>query len=303
MNNKIVIAGGNGFIGQYLAEWLSDAGYDVTIIARSSNPKSKQKIILWQNTNEIITSLENALLLINLAGKSVNCRYNKKNKEEIVSSRVGTTHLLGEAVLKCNIPPQVWMNMSTATIYRHAEDRTMTETEGEIGTGFSVNVAKKWEEAFFSYQLPKTRQVALRTAIVLGANGGALKPLENLVRYGLGGKQGNGKQMFSWIHIDDFLNSILFILNNPKLNGVYNCSSPNPVSNEVFMQTLRKVMTVKIGLPAPKWLLEIGAVFMGTETELILKSRWVIPEKLIAAGYSFKHPILEEALNDLLKRK
>jgi uncharacterized protein (TIGR01777 family) len=202
--------------------------------------------------------------------------------------------------LKCDNPPELWINSSTATIYRHAEDRPMTESKGEIGKGFSVNVAINWEQAFFSFQLSKTRQVALRMAIVLGKNGGVMKPLINLVRFGLGGKQGKGNQMFSWIHIEDLFNIILFFESHKDLKGIFNCSSPNPIDNKTLMEALRQAMKVKIGLPSPEWLLKIGAVVIRTEPELILKSRWVVPEKLLESGYTFKYPALDTALKNIL---
>lgn len=291
---KIVIAGGTGFIGKYFSKHFSKLGYQVFIISR------QEKSISWNDEKRIIDALENAEMLINLAGKSVNCRYNKKNQEQIINSRVETTKILGEAILKCNKPPQLWINSSTATIYRHAIDRPMTESTGEIGTGFSVNVAKKWEKIFFEFQLSNTRQIALRMAIVLGKEGGVVKPLTNLVRFGLGGKQGSGNQMFSWIHIEDLFGIILFLQSEKELSGVFNCSSPSPIDNQTLMKLLRKTMKVNIGLPSPEWMLKIGAVLIGTETELILKSRWVIPEKLVKNGYNFKYPKIDEALNDIL---
>lgn len=294
MNKKIVIAGGTGFIGKYLVQEFHNLGYEAIIISRQKNH------IQWNDTEKIIDALEHSLMLVNLAGKSVDCRYNKKNKEEILVSRTETTQILGEAILKCNNPPELWINSSTATIYRHAEDRPMTENSGEIGSGFSVNVATSWEKAFFTFKLPQTRQVALRMAIVLGKNGGVMKPFMNLVRFGLGGKQGNGNQMFSWIHVEDVFNIILFLQMHKNLNGVFNCSSPNPVKNKILMKTFRECMHVKFGLSSPKWLLEIGAVIIKTETELILKSRWVIPEKLIEAGYIFKYPTIDIALKNIL---
>lgn len=188
---KIVIAGGTGFIGTYIEKRLRDElGYEVKVISR--NPQ----YISWDDQSAIIEALEGAELLINLAGKSVNCRYNERNRKEIMDSRVRTTRILGEAMLACEHPPELWVNSSTATIYRHAEDRPMTESTGEIGSGFSVDVATKWEETFFSYNLPNTRQAALRITIVLG-DGGVMGPYRNLVRFGLGGVQGSGKQMFS----------------------------------------------------------------------------------------------------------
>jgi len=294
VNKKIVIAGGTGFVGKYLTEQFCNLGYEVLVISR------QEQSIKWNDTKGIINSLENSVMLINLAGKSVDCRYNKKNKEEIFKSRTETTKALGEAILKCNNPPELWINSSTATIYRHAEDRPMTESTGEIGKGFSVDVATNWEKALFSFQLTKTRQVALRMAIVLGKNGGVMKPFINLVRFGLGGKQGNGNQMFSWIHIEDLLSIILFLQSHKELKGVFNCSSPNPIDNKTLMKTFRQTMNVKTGLPSPTWLLKIGAVIIKTETELILKSRWVVPEKLLQVGYTFKYPKIDSALNNIL---
>ncbi len=293
-NKKIVLAGGTGFVGKYLEEKYNNLGYQVIIISRQENT------VNWGNTKAIIEAIDNADMLINLAGKSVDCRYNEKNKQEILNSRIETTQALGKAILHCTNPPKIWINSSTATIYRHAEDRPMTEEKGEIGTGFSVNVATSWEKSFFDFQLPNTRQVALRMAIVLGKEGGVMKPLKNLVRFGLGGKQGTGKQMFSWIHIADLYNIIIFLQTNENLNGVYNCSSPNPIDNTTLMQSLRQEMNVKIGLPSPKFLLEVGALFIKTETELVLKSRWVIPERISKAGFIFEYPTIEQALKNIL---
>src|SRR5690349_5465397 len=250
-SRKIILAGGTGFVGKYLAGQFSRAGYQVVIISR------KKDNIQWQDTAGIINALEGSELLINLAGKSVDCRYNEKNKAEILKSRTETTKTLGEAILKCKNPPELWINSSTATIYRYAEDRPMTENKGEIGKGFSANVATNWEKTFFSFQLPGTRQAALRMAIVLGENGGVIKPFLNLVRFGLGGKQGNGNQMFSWIHIEDLFNIIMFLQSHQELKGVFNCSSPNPINNKTLMKAFRETMKVKVGLPSPRWLLEI----------------------------------------------
>lgn len=297
MNKKIVIAGGTGFVGKYLTKQFGNLGYQAIIISR------KNENIQWNDTTGIINALENSEMLINLAGKSVDCRYNEKNKTEILKSRIETTKALGEAIIKCNKPPELWINSSTATIYRHAEDRPMTESKGEIGKGFSVDVATNWEKSFFTFQLPNTRQVALRMAIVLGKDGGVMKPFINLVNLGLGGIQGNGKQMFSWIHIEDLFNIILFFQSHKELRGVFNCSAPNPIDNKTLMKTFREAMKVKIGLPSSVWLLEIGAVIIKTETELILKSRWVVPEKLLEAGYIFKYPTLETALKNILNNE
>jgi uncharacterized protein (TIGR01777 family) len=296
-SKKIVLAGGTGFVGKYLKTKFIELGYDVKIISRQNNS------IPWTDSDSILEAIENSEMLINLAGKSVDCRYNKKNKEEILKSRTETTQLLGEILLKCKNPPELWINSSTATIYRHAQDRPMTESTGEIGSGFSVGVATQWEKVFFDFKLSKTRQVALRMAIVLGKDGGVMIPFKNLVRFGLGGKQGSGNQMFSWIHIEDLFGIIQFVQANKKMEGAYNCSAPNPVSNEILMRSLRQAMNIKFGLPSLKFLLEIGAFVIRTETELILKSRWVIPERLMKAGFQFRFSTIEEALRNILIEK
>ena len=297
MKKKIVIAGGTGFIGQYLEEKFMDLGYKVKIISR------QPQHISWSNQAGIIDALDQSEMIINLAGKSVNCRYTDKNKKEILQSRSETTKILGIALLACKNPPPLWINSSTATIYRHAEDRPMTEARGEIGSGFSVDVAKAWEQSLFDFKLPQTRQVALRMAIVLGEKGGVMHPYINLVRYGLGGVQGSGKQMFSWIHIEDLYQIILFLQDNKELSGVFNCSAPQPITNRVFMETLRNTMKQKFRLNSPKWMLEMGAVLMRTETELILKSRWVIPERLKKEGFRFTFDSIEKALQQIMEKQ
>ena len=292
---KVVLAGGTGFIGEYFEKKFREMGYEVKIISR------QKQHISWEDKSEMMEALEGAELLINLAGKSVNCRYNEANKKEIMESRRRTTTLLGEAVKACSHPPEVWINSSTATIYRHAEDRPMTEDDGVIGSGFSVDVATTWEKTFFDFDLPNTRQIALRIAIVLVKDGGVIIPYKNLVRFGLGGVQGKGNQMFSWIHIEDLFKIILFLKKREELSGVFNCSSPFPVTNRELMKTLRETMNMPFGLPSPKWMLEIGSIFIRTETELVLKSRWVLPERLEMEGYEFAYPTLDKTLEDILK--
>jgi uncharacterized protein len=294
MTKKVILAGGTGFIGQYFEKQFKELGYDVKHISR------QPQHISWNDRAAIINALEDGELLINLAGKSVNCRYNESNKKEIMNSRLETTIILGESVLACKNPPQLWINSSTATIYRHAEDRPMTEANGEIGSGFSVDVATNWEKTFYSFSLPKTRQIALRIAIVLGKDGGVMTPYINLVKFGLGGIQGTGNQMFSWIHVEDLFRIVLFLNKREDLNGTFNCSAPEPVSNREFMKKMRKAMNIPIGLPAPKWLLEIGSVLIRTETELVLKSRWVLPERLEKEGYKFTFNTLDKTLQDVL---
>lgn len=293
MKHKIVIAGGTGFIGKYLSQQFREDGADVQIIARSGTVK-------WTDKDAIHRALDGSDLLINLAGKSVDCRYTERNKKEILDSRVDTTIMLGEALKKCIHPPKLWINSSTATIYRHAEDHGMTEAAGEIGEGFSVNVARSWEEAFFNYNKLPTRLIALRMAIVLGKNGGVLLPLKKLVKYGLGGNQGNGKQMFSWLHAEDLYRIILFLKDHKELTGVFNASAPVPIANEVLMRSFRRQLLKSVALPAPSWLLNIGAVIIRTETELVLKSRWVLPERLLKEGFKFRFNAIGNALQDLL---
>lgn len=294
---KIVIAGGTGFIGKYFSDHFRQEGHEVVIISR------RNEHIHWNEMDKITKTLENSDLLINLAGKSVNCRYNEKNKKEILGSRTEATKILGHCLLNGQSSPMLWINASTATIYRDAEDRPMTESTGEIGTGFSVDVAKAWESAFFNFNLPNTRQVALRITIVLGKGGGVIKPYTNMVRLGVGGKQGNGRQIFSWIHMEDLYQMIWFLFKNPALQGVFNAASPNPVTNQEFMKTLRKALHVPLGLPTPEILLKAGAMVIGTEPELLLKSRWVIPERFVGAGFKFRYGILDKALENIFRKK
>lgn len=294
--NKVVLAGGTGFVGQDFAQRFKRLGYEVFIISRQSGH------IAWEDRAGIVQALEGAELLINLAGKSVNCRYTEENRRIILESRTQTTRILGESVLACNNPPKLWINSSTATIYRHAEDRPMTEQDGEIGTGFSVDVATAWEQAFFEFSLPSTRQIALRIAIVLG-NGGVMEPLTNLVRFRLGGSQGSGRQQFSWIHIEDLFRMVIYLQEHSHLEGVFNASSPHPVTNRQLMAALRQQLNVGWGLPSPRWMLEFGARIIRTETELVLKSRWVIPERLEHEGFVFTYNTLDTALAEILKQK
>lgn len=292
---KVVLAGGTGFIGRYFKQRFEEMGVETCTISRQPG------YIHWEDFDGIVQALEGADLLVNLAGKSVNCRYHPRNQNEIMISRVMTTHVLSKALKACSHPPEVWMNSSTATIYRHAEDRPMTEESGETGSGFSVNVASTWEDHFYAHSLPGVRRVALRTAIVLGKEGGVMGPYKNLVKFGLGGVQGSGKQMFSWIHVEDLFRIVLFLKDRSDLTGAFNCSAPGPVSNEHFMEIMREQMGRSSGLSASKWMLELGSAFIRTETELVLKSRWVIPDRLVKAGFSFEYPAIDDALSEILQ--
>ena len=314
-NKKIILAGGTGFIGQEMTKYFGKENKIVILTRQVGNEKTNRndydslsiddlknvKYVKWdgKTVGDWFNELNNSDIVINLAGKSVNCRYNEKNKQDIFDSRTDAVKAIGEAINKCTRPPLLWVNASSATIYRHAMDRPQDEYNGDFHDDFSVQVCKRWEKTFYDQQSPQTRKVSLRMAITLGP-GGILIPYFNLLKFGLGGKQGNGQQMYSWIHIEDTCRMIEWINDHEDIHGTYNASSPNPVTNEEFMKTFRKVTGHKIGLPAYKWMLQIGAPIIGTELELILKSRWVIPTKILETGFQFKHPVLEEALSDII---
>lgn len=241
-------------------------------------------------------------MLINLAGKSVDCRYTPENKKEIYDSRIDSTGVLNLAVRTCANPPKHWLNASTATIYRHSEDKQTDEATGETGDDFSMNIAKAWEAEFFGTETPKTLKTALRTSIVLGKNGGAFLPLKNLATFGFGGKQGNGRQFVSWIHERDFARAVAFVIDR-KMTGVVNVVGPQPVRNAAFMAALRKAVGAPAGIPIGRRLLEFGAKIIGTETELVLKSRNVVPKRLRDEGFRFEFGELQSAFNELTDRK
>ncbi|NQX91058.1 MAG: TIGR01777 family protein [Flavobacteriales bacterium] len=298
---KIVIAGANGFLGRLLVQYYNQKNWEVHTLTRKPVNFGKgihnwvwdgQKIGHWKRC------LDGALVLVNLAGKSVDCRYTEKNKTAIVDSRVKSTLALGGACIIANRPPAVWINASSATIYAHNENQPFDES-GQLGEGFSVEVCKQWEKTFEDIPLPTTRKVALRLAMVLGKEGGVLPTLKRLVRLGLGGTMGMGNQMISWIHEEDFLRAVDYAIENP-IRGNLNISAPNPIKNKEFMAQLRDGMEQKIGIRAHEWLLEIGAMLMRTETELILKSRNVVPGRLLNHGFKFKYQKAPEAINELL---
>ena len=316
-NKKIIIAGGTGFIGQEMTKYFGKENEIVILTRQVKNEKTnrndfdslskaeieKIKFVKWdgETVSDWYDELEHADLIINLAGKTVNCRYNEKNKKEIFDSRTNSVKAIGDAINKCKHPPLLWINSSSATIYRHAEDKPQDEYTGEIKNDFSVQVCKLWEKTFYEQQNPATRKVALRMAITLGP-GGILIPYFNLLKFGLGGRQASGKQMYSWIHIEDTCRMIEWIFDHKEIEGTYNCSSQNPVTNIDFMKTLRKTTGTKFGLPAFEWMLRIGAPIIGTEAELVLKSRWVLPTKMLETGFKFKYLFLTEALTDIISR-
>ncbi|MDQ8012542.1 MAG: TIGR01777 family oxidoreductase [Flavobacterium nitrogenifigens] len=300
---KLIIAAGTGFLGQVLVNHFKNKFEEIVILTRGKSQTIDEiKYVNW-NARTFTgweKELENATALINLAGKSVDCRYTKKNKKEILWSRIDSTKILNKAVLNCQNPPKHWLNSSTATIYRFSLDKQMDEVDGEIGNDFSINVALSWEKAFFKTETPKTLKTALRTSIVLGKNGGAFIPLKTLAKMGFGGKQGNGNQFVSWIHEEDFANAVNFIIEK-EITGVINVVSPEPIRNVDFMQKLRKVVGFPFGIPMNKFFLEIGSFFIRTETELVLKSRNVVPKRLLENGFRFKFGNIDEAFKDLLR--
>ena len=320
-----LVAGASGFIGGELLNALSTWGYTTRTIGRS--PASADAT--WDRPDLIAELIDGTDLLVNLAGRSVGCRYTDANRQVIWDSRVDTTRALNAAVAAASAPPRLWINSSTATIYRHAMDRPQTEDDGDIGEGFSVDIAKAWEKEFFSGSLPATRRVALRMAIVLG-DGAALNMLATAARFGAGGAQHegrwfshrryrgigpeasgptiwrghpptHGRQRFSWVHIEDVLRAIRFIDEHEELSGPINVSNPQVSDNHSLMKALRKAVRMPIGVPAPRWLLETGMIVLRQESELVLKSRWVLPSRLEAAGFDFKWTDIEAATKQLLR--
>lgn len=297
---KIIIAGGTGFLGENLEKHFAEKGSQVYILTR--RPKRKNEIYWDAKTmGEWKNILEQADVLINLTGKSVDCRYHQKNKKEIYTSRIESTKVLQEAVNLCMAKPKVWLNASSATIYVHSEKHLNTEDDGIIGDDFSMNICKSWEQEFFKIKNEETRKVALRTSIVLGNNGGAFPKLRMITKLGLGGKQGRGNQMVSWIHIEDFCRAVEWIIQNENMSGVTNITAPNPISNEEMMGKLRKQINIPFGMNAPVWQLELASIFLKTETELLLKSRNVYPENLMKSRFKFLYPTFDEVAAKLLK--
>ena len=309
---RIVIPGGSGQVGRVLARYFSERGHQVIVLTRGPHTAEWQTVH-WdaQAPGSWTQYLEGADVCINLAGRSVNCRYTTANRAEIYNSRIVSTRLLGEVIGSLANPPRLWLNASTATIYRHALDRPMDERNGELGGNepgapdtwkFSIRVAKDWETAFFKADTPRTRKVAMRSAITFSpVPGNAFAVLSNLVRASLGGTQGNGRQWVSWIHEEDFARAVEFLILREDLDGPVNIASPNPEHNRDFMSILREAWDMPNGIPAPAPILELAAFFMRTETELVLKSRRVIPTRLLEAGFHFNFPYWPHAAEDLVR--
>jgi uncharacterized protein (TIGR01777 family) len=310
---KIVIPGGSGQVGTILSRAFQKAGHEVVVFSR--NPTTEPwRVVAWdaENSGAWAKEIESADVVINLAGRSVNCRYNPENRRLIKESRIKSTRVIGEAIARATVPPRLWLQASTATIYAHRYDAPNDEANGILGGSepkapdtwrFSIDVATSWERAANEAVTPQTRKVLLRSAITLSPDhGGAFEVLLNLVRRGLGGQAADGKQYISWIHDEDFIQAIFWLIEHEEISGAINLSSPQPLPNREFMRILREAAGVSIGLPASKWMLEIGAVFLQTETELILKSRRVVPQRLLDAGFQFQFPDWTKAARDLCNR-
>lgn len=311
---KIILAGGSGQVGTLLARAFHRDGHQTVVLSRKPAP-APWPTLPWDghSLGPWKDELEGADAVINLAGRSVNCRYNAQNRREIMESRVESTRVIGEAVAKANIPPRVWLQASTATIYEHRFDAPNDEITGILGGSepdapdtwrFSIDVATAWENAAMDAgPLPRTRLVLLRSAITMSPDrGGAFDLLLRLVRFGLGGQNGNGRQYVSWIHETDFIRAIYWLIEHDSLRGPVNLAAPNPLPNASFMRELRRAWGMPIGLPSAEWMLEVGAYFLRTETELILKSRRVVPTLLLRAGFEFHFSHWREAARDLANR-
>jgi uncharacterized protein (TIGR01777 family) len=311
---RIVLTGGSGQIGQILARRFHSQGHAVTVIARHASP-APWSTVAWDGrlVRAWSKELDGADVVINLAGRSVNCKYNEANRREIMKSRIVTTRLVGQAIAEAVRPPKLWMNASTSTIYRHELDRPMGERDGVIGGDepgippkwrFSCEVAIAWENAFYECATPDTRKICLRTSMVMSPDrGGVFDTLVNLVRIGLGGRAGSGRQYVSWVHDADFARALDFMIARYDLDGSINVTAPSPLPYRDFMAGLRRAYGMPIGLPATAWMLEIGALFLRTETELILKSRRVVPTRLLEAGFEFQFPDWDAAAADLVRRR
>jgi uncharacterized protein (TIGR01777 family) len=321
---RVVIPGGEGQLGRILARCFSARGHFVTTLSRAIGRvrphESKENGAAWRSIGwdgksigAWAEALEHTDVLINLAERTVNCRYSAKNQDQILRSRVDSTRVLGRAIQKISGAPRVWLNASTATIYRHSFDREMDEAFGELGGNepgvpdtwrFSVSVAQQWEGSFFrSPPVPHTRKICLRTAMVMAAEaGGVFEAVLRFARMGLGGGWGSGRQYMSWIHEADFVRAVEFLIEREEISGAVNLAAANPLPNEEFMSTLRKAWGIRIGLPAKEWMLELGAFCFRTETELLLKSWRVVPGVVRRHGFTFLFPTWAEAADDLVWR-
>jgi uncharacterized protein (TIGR01777 family) len=310
---KVILPGGSGQVGTVLARAFHQRGDEVVVLSRKPQP-APWRVVTWDaaTIGEWTSEFEGAEAVINLAGRSVNCRYNAENRKLITESRVNSTRVVGRAIAQASRPPRVWLQMSTATIYGHRYDAANDETTGIIGGSepdvpdtwrFSIDVVTSWERATNEAITRNTRKVLLRSAMVMSPDrGGVFDTLLKLVRFGLGGQAGDGKQYISWIHDEDFVRSVLWIVEHEELDGPVNLAAPGPLPNAEFMRALREAWGISFGLPATEWMLEVGAFFLQSETELILKSRRVVPSRLLESGFVFEFPDWVTAAKDLCGR-
>lgn len=310
---KVVIPGGSGQIGQVLARDFAKTGDDVVVLCRGASVPDG-RAVTWdgRTLGAWAEEIDGADVVINLAGRTVNCRYTKENLDEMMRSRVDSTRVVGEAIAGATKAPRVWLQMSTATIYAHRFDAPNDEATGVIGGdepdvpaywGFSVQIAKNWEKALDEAKTPSTRKVALRSAMMMSPDrDGILDVMLGLVRKGLGGTAADGKQYVSWIHDRDFVRAIRLLVDRDDLSGPFNLAAPSPLPNAEFMRVMREAWGTRVGLPATKWMLEIGAFALRTDTELLLKSRRVVPGRLLDAGLTFEFPDWPAAMRDLVQR-
>lgn len=309
---KVVIPGGSGQVGTLLARHFHAAGHDVVVLSRSP-AKVAWRMVSWdaQTRGPWEAELVGADVVINMAGRSVNCRYTPANRRDILDSRVRSTRVVGEAIATCKRPPRVWLQAGTATIYAHRYDAPNDESGVLGGTepgapdtwAFSITVATQWENALSAVDTPHTRKVALRSAMTMSPDrGGVFDVLLGLVRLRLGGRAGDGRQFVSWVHEADFIAAVEFLIARDDLSGPVNVSAPHPLPHAEFMAALRAAWGVRLGLPAARWMIEVGAWLMRTESELVLKSRRVVPGRLLGAGFRFTFPTWPDAARDLCQR-
>jgi uncharacterized protein (TIGR01777 family) len=310
---KIVIPGGAGYVGTVLARALHKLENEVVVLSRRER-KTPWRTVSWdgETLGDWAQEFEAADAVINLAGQSVNCRYTDENRRVITESRLKSTKVVGDAIAQAWKPPGVWLQASTATIYAHRYDAPNDEATGIIGGSepnapdtwrFSIKVATGWERALKESPTPNTRRVAMRSAILMHPDSGSpFDIILRLVRFGLGGQAGDGRQYMSWIHEQDFVRAVLWLIEHEELEGPVNLASPNPLTNAEFMRALRAAWGVPLGLPAFEWMLELGAFMLNSETELILKSRRVIPTRLLESGFEFQYPNWPDAAKELCAR-
>lgn len=309
---KIVLAGGSGQVGGILGRAFSREGHEVVVLSRAPRP-APWACVPWdgRTLGPWVDTLDGADVLVNLAGHTVNCRYHEANRERILRSRIESTRALGAALARCARPPSTWLQASTATIYAHRHDAPNDEDTGILGGGerdappswrFSIEVAKAWERTLDEAETPDTRKIKLRSAMIMSPDpGGIFDVLLGLVRRGLGGRAGDGRQYVSWVHHEDFVRALRWLIAHEELEGAVNVASPEPLPNAAFMGALRDAWGIRWGLPATRWMLEVGALFLRTETELVLKSRRVVPGRLLRHGFTFRHPAWPEAARDLCR--